>query len=509
VGGSGGADPTPPATARRRPSPLAPVGAIGMTEFDAVVVGSGPNGLAAAVTLARSGLSVHVIEGAPTPGGGCRTDELTLPGFRHDVCAAAHPLLALSPFFADPAFDGLRAGLVQPAIPFAHPLDGGRAAVAHRSLGQTVDGLGPDGPNYRRLLAPLVDHADALAGAVLAPLRTLPSHPIAMAGFGIAGVRSLDHLVRRFTGEQAPALLAGAAAHACRPLTSPVTAGFGLLLASAAHSVGWPVVAGGSGAVADALVAELTRLGGTIETGRWVTGLDQLPRSTAVVLDIGPAALPGLAGGRLPDAYARSLARYRFGPGVCKVDWALSGPVPWAAEACRSAGTLHLGGTLAEVAAAEADVAAGRHPARPYCIVVQPGVADPTRAPAGRSTLWGYCHVPHGSDRDMTAAIEAQIERFAPGFGDLVLARRTVTAAAMPAANPNHVGGDIGGGANDLVQTVSRPVLRWNPYRTPLAGVYLGSASTPPGAGVHGMCGVHAARTVLHDHFGGPPPFAR
>ncbi|MGA2835296.1 MAG: NAD(P)/FAD-dependent oxidoreductase [Acidimicrobiales bacterium] len=480
-----------------------------MTEFDAVVVGSGPNGLAAAVTLARAGLSVHVVEGAETPGGGCRTQESTLPGFRHDPCSAVHPLLSLSPFFADPAFDGLRSRLAQPAVPFAHPFDGGGAVAAHRSLEETTDGLGRDGPGYRRLLGPLVDRAAELAAAVLAPMRSLPKDPLVAAGFGREAVRSCDRLVRRFRSEPARALLAGAAAHATRPLSAPATAGFGLLLTAAAHAVGWPVVAGGSGAIADALLDEIALLGGTVETGRWVTGIDELPRATAVLLDVGPAALPGLLGDALPDGYRRALAKFRWGPGVCKVDWALSGPVPWQAEICRTAGTLHLGGRSADVAAAEAAVASGRHPDRPYCIVVQPGVADPTRAGSAGETLWGYCHVPHGSDRDMTAAIEAQIERFAPGFGDLVLARRTVTAAELSRTNPNHVGGDIGGGANTLVQTLSRPVVRWNPYRTPVEGVYLCSSSTPPGGGVHGMCGVYSARTVVHDHFGGPPPFAR
>ena len=479
------------------------------TRFDAVVVGSGPNGLAAAVTLARAGLAVHVIEGAGAPGGGCRTDERTLPGILHDGCSTAHPLLALSPFFADPAFDGLRGELRQPGIPFAQPLDGGTAAVAYRSLDQTAAGLGPDGSAYRRLLAPLVAHADELASELLAPMRTLPRHPATVARFAWAGARSVERLVARFGQQPARALLAGAGAHAVRPLSAPVTAGFALLLTAAAHAVGWPVVAGGSVAITDALLSELGRLGGTVETGRWVRRVEELPTSQVVLLDVAPSALVELVGPALPDAYRRAVGRFRHGPGVCKVDWALAGPVPWTAPPCRAAGTLHLGGTAAEMAAAEAAVWAGRHPDRPYCIVVQPGVADPARITPAGQPLWAYCHVPPGSDRDMTSAIEAQIERFAPGFGDLVLARTTMIARAMADHNPNFVGGDIGGGAATMLQTVSRPVPRWNPYRVPVAGLYLCSASTPPGAGVHGMCGVYAARTALHDRFGGPPPFAR
>ncbi|MGH9079907.1 MAG: phytoene desaturase family protein, partial [Acidimicrobiales bacterium] len=303
------------------------------------------------------------------------------------------------------------------------------------------------------------------------------------------------------------ALLGGVAAHSMSPLTSPLTSAFGLLLVSTAHAVGWPVVEGGSATIADAMGRELGRLGGTISCGQWVTSLAELPPTKAVVLDVAPEGLLALTGPQLPARYRRSLRRYRYGPGVCKVDWALDGPVPWAAEVCRRAGTLHLGGTFDETAASEAEVRAGRHPDRPYCIIVQPGVVDPTRAPPGQHTLWGYCHVPSGSTRDMTRAIEAQIERFAPGFSDLVLGRSTRTAAEEERANPNYVGGDIGGGATSLRQTLFRPTVSWNPYRTPLAHVYLGSASTPPGGGVHGMGGVYAARTLLHDHFGGPPPF--
>jgi phytoene dehydrogenase-like protein len=467
---------------------------------DAIVVGSGPNGLAAALTLARAGLSVHVIEGAGTPGGGCRTEELTLPGFWHDVCSAVHPLAGASPFFAgaDLAAHGVR--LLTPKVAFAHPLDGGRAAALAGSVDQTAAGLGPDGRAYRHLLEPLVRDVPLTLPDILAPLgRSLPGHPLAMARFGLEGLLPASVLARRLRGEEAKALLAGAAAHTMRPLTAPLTSAFGLLFLMIAHSVGWPLVEGGSARIVDALVAELTSLGGRVETGRWVQTLDSLPPARAVLLDVTPRQFVALAGGRLPARQRRALERFQYGPGVCKVDWALSGPVPWQAPACREAGTVHVCGTFAEVARSEADVAAGRHPERPFCLVAQPGVVDPSRAPAGKHTLWGYCHVPSGSAVDMAGRIEAQIERFAPGFRDLILAKSVRTAAEMERYNPNYIGGDIGGGAGTLRQTVFRPVPRWNPYRTAIPGVYLCSASTPPGGGVHGMCGDWAARTALAD----------
>jgi phytoene dehydrogenase-like protein len=466
---------------------------------DAVVVGSGPNGLAAAVTLARAGLSVHVIEGAATPGGGCRTEELTLPGFHHDVCSAVHPLAGASPFFTatDLAARGVR--LLTPKVAFAHPLDGGRAAAVAGSVGETAAELGPDGHAYRRLLEPLVRDTPLILPTVLGPLRTVPGHPLAMARFGLEGLAPASVLARRLRGQEARALLAGAAAHTMQPLTAPLTSAFGLLFLMIAHSVGWPLVEGGSARIVDALVGELTSLGGRVETGRWVQTLDDLPRARAVLLDVTPRQFLALAGGRLPARQRRALQRFRYGPGVCKVDWALSGPVPWQAPACEQAGTVHVCGPFAEVARSESDVAAGRHPERPFCLVAQPGVVDPGRAPDGKQTLWGYCHVPSGSTVDMTGRIEAQIERFAPGFRDLILARSVRTAAEMEQHNPNYVGGDITGGAGTLRQTVFRPTPRWNPYRTSLPGVYLCSASTPPGGGVHGMCGSWAARTALAD----------
>jgi phytoene dehydrogenase-like protein len=465
----------------------------------AVVVGSGPNGLAAALTLARAGLAVQVLEGAGTPGGGCRTEELTLPGFLHDVCSAVHPLAAASPFFTGTSLAAGGVKLLTPKVAFAHPLDGGRAGAVAGSVAETASGLGADSGAYRRLFGPLVRDADRILPAFLGPLRSVPAHPLPVSRFGLEGLQPAARLVRRFGTDEARAIVAGASAHSFLPLSAPLTGAYGMMLTIIAHSVGWPVVEGGSARLIEALVAELAALGGQVITGQWVSSLADLPPARVTLLDITPRQLLRLAGDQLPPRYGRALRRFRYGPGISKVDWALNGPVPWAADAARQAGTVHLGGTFAEVARAEADVAAGRHPERPFCLVAQPGVVDPPRAPEGKHTLWGYCHVPAGSAVDMTARIEAQIERFAPGFRDLVIARSTRTAAEVERHNPNHVGGDITGGAGTLRQTLFRPVARWNQYRTALPGVYLCSSSTPPGGGVHGMCGAWAARTALAD----------
>jgi phytoene dehydrogenase-like protein len=466
---------------------------------DAVVVGAGPNGLAAALTLARAGLAVDVFEGAATPGGGCRTEHLTLPGFRHDVCSAVHPLAAASPFFLGTDLAARRVRLLTPKVAFAHPLDGGRAAAVSGSVDETAGGLGADAGAYRRLMGPLVRDSGAIVPAVLAPLRSVPEHAAAVSRFGLRGVLPASLLARRFETEEARALLAGVAAHSMQPLTAPLTGGFGLLLALLAHSAGWPVVEGGSAGLVAALTSELAALDGQVMTGCWIRRLADLRPARAVLLDVTPRQFLQIAGDRVPRGYRRAMQRFRYGPGVCKVDWALDGPVPWAAAACREAGTVHLGGTLAEVARSEADVTAGRHPDHPFCLVAQAGVVDPTRAPAGRHALWAYCHVPSGSTVDMAGRIEAQIERFAPGFRDLILARAVRTAAEMEQHNPNYVGGDINSGAGTLRQTVFRPAPRWHPYRTALPGVYLCSAATPPGGGVHGMCGMGAARAALAD----------
>jgi phytoene dehydrogenase-like protein len=471
-------------------------------ELDAVVVGSGPNGLAAAVTMAAAGLRVHVIEGAPTIGGGCRTEELTLPGFWHDICSAAHPLAVASPFFQRFDLAARGVALARPEVEFAHPLDGGRAAIVTRSVAETSARLGVDGPSYQRLFGPMAEHTDEICDTLLAPLRKLPAHPLVLADYGRRAVLPASAVARRWRTEEARAILAGAAVHAMMPLTAMPTAGIGLMLVLLAHGVGWPVVTGGSARITDAMADAVTASGGTIETGRWVRSLAELPSADTVLLDVSPRTFALLAGDRLPVRYRAALGRFRYGPGVCKVDFALSGPVPWTNPDCLRAGTLHLGGTFEQVAAGEAEVSAGKHPQHPYVLVVQPGVADPSRAPAGRQTLWTYCHVPSGSDVDMTDRIEAQIERFAPGFRDLILARAVRTAADEEAHNPNYVGGDIGVGMQTIRQTLFRPVARWNPYRTPIRGVYLCSSATPPVPGVHGRCGELAALTALRDMFG-------
>ncbi|HXC45286.1 MAG TPA: NAD(P)/FAD-dependent oxidoreductase [Solirubrobacteraceae bacterium] len=463
---------------------------------DVVVVGSGPNGLAAALTLARAGLAVHVYEGAETPGGGCRTEELTLPGFVHDVCSTVHPLLAASPFFTENPLAGL--SLKTPDIAFAHPLDGGRAAAVSGSVEQTATALGQDARAYRRIFAKLVGDTEAIVGSVLAPLLSPPAHPLAMGRFGLLGLWPTTVLARPFKTEEGRALLAGLGAHSMRPLGAPGTGAFALLLGVLAHAVGWPVVEGGSARIVDALLAELQSRGGQLYSGRPIGDLRELPRAQCALLDIAPRNLLELAGGQAPARYAKAMRRFKYGPGVFKMDWALDGAVPWQAEVCRSAPTLHIGGTFEEIARSESDVAAGRHSEQPFCIAVQPCGLDPTRAPAGKHTLYAYCHVPSGSERDMSERIEAQIERFAPGFRDLILARHSVNAVETERHNPNYVGGDINCGAATLRQTVFRPAPSLHPYRTAMPAVYLCSSATPPGGGVHGMCGQGAAREALN-----------
>jgi phytoene dehydrogenase-like protein len=465
--------------------------------YDAVVVGSGPNGLAAAITLARAGRSVVIIEAAGVPGGGTRTKELTLPGYLHDVCSTAHPLGLASPFFR--SFPLADHGLqwVQPPSPLAHPLDGGRVAMLERSLSETSQNLGLDGPAYVRLMEPFATSWEALIDDFFGPLH-LPRHLFRMLRFGLFSLIPATVLGRFWFKEQpAQALFAGMSAHSIQPLERPLTSGFGLMLGALGHAVGWPLAAGGSQNIANALVSYLRTLKGELILGTPVTSLDQLPPARVTLLDLTPRHLVQIAGNRLPVGYRRQLEHYRYGPGVYKIDYALDSPVPWHASECARAGTVHLGGTLEEVAASESAIWRGEHPERPFVLVVQPTLFDSSRAPEGKHTLWAYCHVPNGSNVDMTDAIENQIERFAPGFRQCILKRSTFTAQEMEWYNPNYIGGDIIGGVQDATQFFTRPVARWVPYSTPVPGLYLCSSSTPPGGGVHGMCGYYAAQAAL------------
>ncbi len=465
---------------------------------DAIVVGSGPNGLVAAITLASAGWKVTVLEAAPRPGGGTRSEELTLPGVVHDVCSAIHPLGLASPALRTLPLAEHGLEWVQPDVPLAHPLDDGRAALLHRSVEATADALGADGPAYRRLFDPFVRSGFDLTDGLLAPLTVPPPHPVVLARFGLVGIQPAALVDRRrFTTDEAGGLLAGLAAHSMLSLRAVTTAGYAIMLGGLGHLVGWPMARGGSQSIATALVGVLRSLDGDVVCDAPVTALDELPPARAVLLDLTPRQVLALAGDRLPMRYARQLARYRYGPGVFKLDLALSGPIPWTNREVARAATVHLGGTMAEIAAAEDDVLHGRHPERPYVLLAQHTLFDDSRAPAGTHTVWAYCHVPNRSTTDMTDRIESQVERFAPGFRDLIVGRHTMAAAAMEAHNANYVGGDINGGAADLRQFVARPTLGLHPWATPVEGLYLCSSSTPPGGGVHGMCGLHAAREVL------------
>ncbi len=450
--------------------------------------------------LAQAGCRVRVWEGQPTIGGGLRSSELTLPGFLHDQCSAVHPLAVGSPFF-----DGLplaRLGLewVHSDIPLAHPLDDGSAAVLFRSIEQTSAALGGDGAAWSRLMAPLVGNWKVLASEFLQPILHMPRHPLILARFGMLALRSAMQLASSaFRGEQARALFAGIAAHSFLPLEAPVSASFALVLGAAGHAVGWPMPRGGAQSIAEALAAHLHELGGQIETSRPVDDVREFPSDTTALLDLSAWEAARVGRHRLPSSYRRKLERFRHGPGVFKVDYALAAPIPWAAEECRRAGTVHLGGTSGEIAEAERQVACGEIPGRPFVLLTQPSLFDTTRAPMGKHTAWAYCHVPFGCGEDMTDAIESQIERFALGFRDCVLARHISTPVHFERRNANLAGGDISGGASDFWHLLARPVLSWNPYRTPARGLYLCSSSTPPGSGVHGMCGFHAAKAALRD----------
>jgi phytoene dehydrogenase-like protein len=465
--------------------------------YDTVVVGSGPNGLAAAVELARNGRSVAVLEAEDTVGGGTRSAELTLPGFVHDVGSAIHPLGYASPFFSTLPLDEHGLEWVHPPAPLAHPFDDGTAAVLERSVAETGETLGSDAAAYRRFMEPLARDFDRIIDSLLGPPR-LPRHPLALARFGLRAFRSARGLAEElFEGEKARGLFAGNAAHSFLPMEQVPSAAFGLVLSVVGHAAGWPFPKGGSQKIADALVSYLRSLGGEVHAGIRVRSVEEVPRARAVLLDVTPRQLLEISGHHFPGRYRRALARYRYGPGVFKVDFALDGPIPWEAEGCGRAGTVHLGGTLDEVSAGEDAVSRGEHPEKPFVLLAQQSLFDETRAPEGKHTVWAYCHVPNGSTVDMTERIEKQIERYAPGFRDRILAKSTMGPADLQRANANHIGGDINGGLQDLSQLFTRPVARLTPYSTPVGGLYICSSSTPPGGGVHGMCGFFAARAAL------------
>lgn len=463
------------------------------------MVGAGPNGLAAAITLARAGRSVLVVEARPTVGGGTRSSTLTLPGFVHDVCSAVHPLGRASPVLAEWPLAEHGLEWIEPPVAIAHPLDDGSAALVHRSLDATAAGLGVDGDRYRRLFGPVARDWDLIVRELLGPLRVGGPlrHPFAFGRFGLGALQPATWLAQRFRTPQARALLGGVAAHSFLQLDRPITGAFALTLLGSAHAVGWPIPRGGSQHIADALASYLRSLGGEIQTGREVTSLDALPLSRAVLLDLTPRQVLRLAGSRFSALYRRQLRGYRYGPGVFKMDLALDGPIPWANPALLQAGTVHLGGTLPELVAVERSVARGRPAGRPFVLVSQPSLFDPSRAPDGRHVVWAYCHVPNGSRADMTDAILGQLERFAPGIGSRVLGRSTLGPAALEKYNGNYVGGDINGGMQDLWQLWTRPAIRLDPYSTPDPSLFICSSSTPPGGGVHGLCGYHAAQSAL------------
>lgn len=469
-------------------------------DYDAIVVGSGPNGLSAAIVLQQAGLSVLLVEGKQTVGGGMRTAELTLPGFKHDICSAIHPMAAASPFFSTLPLEKFGLEFINPPVAAAHPFDDGTAAALVQSIDETAKLLGKDEQSYLKLIGPVLKDWQLINNDLLAPLG-FPKHPLAFAKFGFKALPSAQAISKRFTTKEARGLWAGLAAHSILPLTNLTTSAIGLVLATAAHLVNWPVPKEGSQSIADALAKYFISLGGKIETNFFVRSLQQLPSAHAVLFDVDPKQLLQITGERFSSFYQWQLKRYRYGMGVFKIDWALDGEIPFTAEPCRRAGTVHIGNTIEEISEGEQDVWKGRHPARPFVLLAQQSLFDATRAPLGKHTAWAYCHVPNGSEKDMTEIIEQQVERFAPGFRDRIIGRHTMNTKQMESYNANYSGGDIIGGASDITQLFTRPALRLSPYRSSAKGIYICSSSTPPGGGVHGMCGYHAAQKVLQDIF--------
>lgn len=470
------------------------------TEYDAVVVGSGPNGLAAAILLQQQGLQVLIVEAKKEIGGGMRSAALTLPGYIHDVCSAVQPMAAASPFLSKLPLENYGLHYIQPTVLAAHPFDDGTAAALYPGLQETAAALDADQGTYLRLFKPLVEQWGQVADDLLGPFG-FPKNPVAFARFGLSALLPAQVLAKRFKTEHLRGLWAGMAAHSMLPLSKLTTSAIALVLSINGHRKGWPIVQGGSQSLANALMSYFLDLGGVIETGITVTSLSQLPKASAVLFDTSPKQLLKIAGHTFSSLYRRQLQRYRYGMGLFKVDWALDAPIPFTAAACRMAGTVHIGNTLEEVAYSEREIAKGKCPDRPFVLLAQQSLFDPSRAPEGRQVAWGYCHVPNGSTKNMTEAIERQIERFAPGFRERILARHTTDTEALEAYNLNYHGGDVNGGALDLGQLFTRPALRWSPYRTSTKGLYICSASTPPGGGVHGMAGYHAAKRVLKDIF--------
>jgi len=471
-----------------------------MSTYDAIVVGAGPNGLAAAITLQQAWVSVLLLEGKETIGGGLRTAEITLPGYLHDICSAIHPMAVASPFMSQLPLQEHGLEFIYPDVAAAHPFDDGTAAVLKTSIEETARLLGKDEQAYIKLIQPITKIWPEIAPDILGPFH-FPKHPLSMAQFGLKALTSANYLSREFHTAKAKGLLAGMAAHSIQPLTNAATSAIGLVLMTAGHLKGWPVPKGGSASIANALASYFVSLGGKIETNSYISSINQLPAAKAVLFDVTPKQLLQIAGDRFSQTYTKQLQRYRYGMGVFKIDWALQEPIPFTAPECRQAGTVHIGNTIEEIVESERLSSAGVHPEKPFVLLAQPSVFDATRAPAGKHTAWAYCHVPNGSTNDMTTAIENQVERFAPGFKDLILARHTFNTQQLEAYNPNYIGGDINGGIIDLRQLYTRPAIRWSPYTTPANGIYICSSSTPPGGGVHGMCGYHAARKALHDVF--------
>lgn len=469
-------------------------------DFDAVVVGSGPNGLAAGIYLQQKGLSVLIIEGKDTIGGGLRSASFTLPGYTHDICSAIHPLAVGSPFFKTLPLHEHGLEYLYPEVAAAHPFDDGSAAVLYKSVEETANGLGNDGNAYRKLMQPIVQDWPVIAADILGPLR-FPKHPMMMAKFGVHALTSAEFLVKKFKQKQARGLWAGMAAHSIQPLSNFTTSAIGLVLMAAGHTTGWPLPKGGSQQIANALAAYFEKLGGRIETGQQIYSLNQLPSAHATLFDLTPRQLLKIAGSKFSFLYKWQLQNYKYGMGVFKIDWALDAPIPFTSPECRKAGTIHLGNSFEEIASGEAAIWNGQHPEQPYVLLAQQSIIDPSRAPEGKHTAWAYCHVPFGSSRDMTAVIENQVERFAPGFRERILSKHTMNTAQIERYNPNYVGGDINGGVIDVSQLYTRPALRFSPYRTSVKGMYICSSSTPPGGGVHGMCGYHAASRAWKDIF--------